>query len=572
MSLVSMSIMGGILIIVVTIIRLLSHRCLPARFFVLLWMIISLRMLIPWSFTVELRLPVSLYQLSSFPSAEGALETVQNNQSGRTKQESAPGEDRPANVPYQEPGFFNRVKQGQNTLERYHIILWIVWLAGIVACIGSICLRGHEEHQILKEAIPLTEEELKQLKEYIRQINQDGIPLSCFLLNEDSKKRSYYYVSDRIRTPVTVGVFHPRIVLSRTMTSEEPGQLMYVLLHESVHVRRKDTLMKAICLTAVCVHWFNPLGWIMFHFLKQDIEYACDEAVIQITGSGHRKKYANSIVLMASAHVPSSTFSAGFSAEVLRRRIIHIMKHEDHKARSIGCTLFLVVFMTLSFVRGEAYAVQKTLSENPVISETEPVSSEVPDTITDQWIKRTYFNSDGTAVTEEENQVDEKGSIIKSSVHHVEGVPEGTITEYALDSLGRRRKGEVYRENGLSAGITLEYLYQDNSDRVSGIRIHESSEVRMEEYQYDDAGNEISCTVKDSSENVIMSTQTVNTYNANGQIEKSESVTYFGDSEQNKEETPQLKTSVFQYDELGRITREDLYSDGTGIGYYEYIY
>lgn len=572
MLLVSMSIMGGILIMVAIIIRLLSKRRLPARFFVLLWMIISLRMLIPWSFAVDFHLPVSLYQLSSFPSTESSSEIEQNNKPGRTRQESTPREDHTAGAADHGTDFFDRVKQGQNTLEGYQTILWIVWLAGIVVCISFMCLRGHEEHQILKEAIPLTEKELQELKEYIRLINHDCIPLSCFLLNNESRIRAYY-VSDRIRTPVTVGVFRSRIVLSRTMTSEEPGQLMYVLLHECVHMRRRDTLIKALCLTAACIHWFNPFAWIMFHFLKQDVEYACDEAVIQITGPEHRKKYANSIVLMASAHAPSFPVSAGFSAEVLKRRIIRIMQYKEHKVRSIGCVLFLGIFMTLSFVRGKAYAVQNTLSASPVILETEPILSELPEKSYAQWIKRTFFNKNGEAVTKEENLIDEKGNVIKNTVHHIARVPEGSITEYSLDSTGRRLKGQVYREDGSLAGITLEYIYPDGSDRLSSVRIHESSEVRVEEYQYDSAGNVISCTVKDASGNVIMSTQTDNTYDTNGQLEKSESVTYFGNSEQNKEgETLQRKVSVFQYDNLGRMTKEDLYNEGIRIGYYEYYY
>ena len=573
MSFMSMSIWGSILIIAVSTIRSLGRRYLPARFFVLLWIVISLRLLVPWSFDINLGQHYPLFPKVPFSDADGADSSVNAKQNGQLEKEKQTGTTtKNSAIGTDDFGtkILNRVKHGQNTLEHHKAVFGIAWLAGIIACLGCIYFKGHDEHQILKESILLTKEELQQLKEYIRMMNQNDIPLSCFLLDE-CRLSHVYYVSDRTRTPVTVGVFRPRIVLSRTMTSEEPGQLMYVLLHECVHVKRKDTLIKTICLLAVCAHWFNPFGWIMFHFLKQDIEYACDEAVIQITGPEHRKKYANSIVLMATSHEFNSLINTGFSADVLKRRIIRIMKYKDYtKTKFIGCAAFLIIFVMLSFVREKVYAVKDVPSEGTVISETESNTLSTAEEAADQWVKKIYYNSNGGAVTEEVNYLDEKGNIVKNTVHHLAGVPEGSITEFSLDSSGRHLTGQVYRENGTSAGITLDYLYSDSSDRVSGILINESGEKKSEEYQYDSAGNVISCTVKDDSGNEIMNTHTINTYDASsGQLEKSESVTRFGNSEEDK---PQTKTSLFHYDNLGRLVREDLYNEDTEIGYYEYYY
>ena len=74
----------------------------------------------------------------------------------------------------------------------------------------------------------------------------------------------------------------------------------------------------------------------------------------------------------------------------------------------------------------------------------------------------------------------------------------------------------------------------------------------------------------DASGNEIMITQTVNTYDdASGRLKKSESATRFNASE---EDTVQTTMSTFQYDDLGRLSREDLYNEGSKIGYYEYYY
>lgn len=96
--------------------------------------------------------------------------------------------------------------------------------------------------------------------------------------------------SDRITTPLAVGIISPRIILPKTMDINNTQSISYVLTHEYFHLRRFDMLRKVFILCAVCVHWFNPLVWVMSILLNRDLEMTCDEEVLKHFGANKTTK------------------------------------------------------------------------------------------------------------------------------------------------------------------------------------------------------------------------------------------------------------------------------------------
>ena len=90
--------------------------------------------------------------------------------------------------------------------------------------------------------------------------------------------------SDRIDTPLTYGMFRPVILLPKSLDRNGGERLSFVLAHELVHVRRWDALSKCFLCAAVCVHWFNPLVWVMLLLAGRDLEVSCDQKVVQMYG------------------------------------------------------------------------------------------------------------------------------------------------------------------------------------------------------------------------------------------------------------------------------------------------
>ncbi|MDE7130294.1 MAG: hypothetical protein K2O65_00645 [Lachnospiraceae bacterium] len=161
-------------------------------------------------------------------------------------------------------------------------------------------------------------------------------------------------MSDRIDTPLTYGVIHPVILLSKGTEWEKTEQLEYVLWHEYMHIRYADSVLKLAVVTALSIHWFNPLVWVMYILLNRDIELACDESVVRRCGVDDRSAYANMLICMESKRSGLMPLCNNFSQNAIEERVRAIMKI---KKISLGAVIFaagLVVGVTTAFATSSA--------------------------------------------------------------------------------------------------------------------------------------------------------------------------------------------------------------------------
>ena len=109
------------------------------------------------------------------------------------------------------------------------------------------------------------------------------------------------YITDNIASPFVKGIFKPRIYLPARLGAKEQE---YIILHEKVHIRRFDYIIKPVAFAALCVHWFNPFVWIAFVLFCKDMEMSCDEAVINKMGEDIRADYSVSLLnLSTNPHI-----------------------------------------------------------------------------------------------------------------------------------------------------------------------------------------------------------------------------------------------------------------------------
>ena len=109
--------------------------------------------------------------------------------------------------------------------------------------------------------------------------------------------RDNIYLADYIDTPFVIGVIRPRIYLP---SSIEEDKAAHILLHEQCHIRFLDPAVKLVYFGALCMHWFNPLVWLAFFLMSQDMEMRCDEAVMKKLDADARMDYASSLLAFAS--------------------------------------------------------------------------------------------------------------------------------------------------------------------------------------------------------------------------------------------------------------------------------
>lgn len=105
--------------------------------------------------------------------------------------------------------------------------------------------------------------------------------------------RDNIYICDYIGSPFIFGTFRPKIYLPSGLKEE---QLRYVLAHEYVHLRRRDHWWKPLGFLLLTLYWFNPLLWVAYILLCQDIEQACDERVIGTLDLSGRKAYSMALL------------------------------------------------------------------------------------------------------------------------------------------------------------------------------------------------------------------------------------------------------------------------------------
>lgn len=124
----------------------------------------------------------------------------------------------------------------------------------------------------------------------------------------------------------------------------------YVLEHEYVHIQHFDGIAKLIMITALCVHWFNPLVWAMYILVNRDIELSCDEKVIRIFGENVKSAYALTLINMEERKSALFPLCNNFSKNAIEERIEAIMKTRrgTKSAIIIACALVVITIMVFA--------------------------------------------------------------------------------------------------------------------------------------------------------------------------------------------------------------------------------
>ncbi len=158
-----------------------------------------------------------------------------------------------------------------------------------------------------------------------------------------------FYTNDLISSPLLIGFFRPCIILPTTNISED--DLKYTLLHELTHFKRKDMFYKWLVQITTCLHWFNPLVYIMGHEISRECELSCDEEMIRTLNEKERRKYGDTLLhAMALGGKYKDTVSSvtlNESKELLKERLGAILNFKENskaaKTIMLGLTFLLIV-------------------------------------------------------------------------------------------------------------------------------------------------------------------------------------------------------------------------------------
>lgn len=181
-----------------------------------------------------------------------------------------------------------------------------VWAAGAAMSATFFMVRYVMWGRILREALPIQK---------VPDIDEEMFTFMGIRV----------YVSDRIASPVTYGIFQQKVLLPKYYMELTREQLKYILIHEKVHIDGHDNLNKSLVILALCIHWFNPFAWLMYVCYNRDLELACDEKVIRQVGEDSRKVYAGVLISLAQGRPAVKPVYSGFAQNAVKERIIMIM-------------------------------------------------------------------------------------------------------------------------------------------------------------------------------------------------------------------------------------------------------
>ena len=149
-----------------------------------------------------------------------------------------------------------------------------------------------------------------------------------------------------ISTPFVIGIIKPVICLPADIEQE---YIEYVVAHESAHIKRKDNIWKTLAFLILSVYWFNPLMWVSFVLLSQDIEFACDEKVIKEHGTNYKKPY--SMALMNCSSTEDRTITSLALGEIsVKDRIRKIVDYKKPPFWAATLSIVLCAVMAVCFL------------------------------------------------------------------------------------------------------------------------------------------------------------------------------------------------------------------------------
>ena len=319
MSLLQMSFSGAVFITAVVMIRAAAINKLPKKTFLVLWELVMVRLLIPFSIPSVF----SVYTLVTHGLSSAALPEVTTDY----------------NMPVVEGVFAvtGGMKQPPADILSSVSLWFIVWCAGMIPAALFFVISYLRCLMEFRTALPVR-------SHYVEK----------WLEQQTLKRPVLVRQSDRISTPLTYGIFRPVILMPKKTDWKNEKQLQYILTHEYVHIYRYDTVTKLLAACALCVHWFNPFVWVMYRLFNRDIELACDESVIRQFGEKSKSAYSLMLINMEAAKSGLLPFCNNFSKNAVEERITAIMKMKKTSLFAICMAAMLIVGVTTTFATSAA--------------------------------------------------------------------------------------------------------------------------------------------------------------------------------------------------------------------------
>ena len=303
LKLLNLSISASWLVLAVLVLRLISKRS-PKWVNVLLWGIVALRLVLPFSIESA---------LSLIPSAETVSPAAVQFDPAPTITSGVSVIDNAVNPSLSE--HFSAVPTASvNPLYVWTEIAGWVWLIGLGAML------------------------LYALVSYLRLRRRVSVSLPI---------QDHIYLCDAISSPFILGVVKPHIYLPSGL---DEVQRQNVLSHERAHLARRDHWWKPLGFALLAVYWFNPVLWLAYALLCRDIELACDERVIRTMDESAVKTYSTVLLACSMPRKAVITCPLAFGEVGVKERVKNALHYKKPAFWVVAASVAVCVVVAVCFL------------------------------------------------------------------------------------------------------------------------------------------------------------------------------------------------------------------------------
>ena len=347
LKLLNLSISASWLVLAVLVLRLISKRS-PKWVNVLLWGIVALRLVLPFSIESA---------LSLIPSAETVSPAVVQFAPAPTITSGVSVIDNAVNPSLSE--HFSAVPTASvNPLYVWTEIAGWVWLIGLGAML------------------------LYALVSYLRLRRRVSVSLPV---------QDHIYLCDAISSPFILGVVKPHIYLPSDL---DEVQRQNVLAHEQAHLARRDHWWKPLGFALLAVYWFNPVLWLAYTLLCRDIELACDERVIRTMDESAVKTYSTVLLACSMPRKAVITCPLAFGEVGVKERVRNALHYKKPAFWVVAASVAVCVVVAVCFLTDPEHETMKW-AKNLRVDDVVRVELTIMPQATDKQYKD--FNADEIA-------------------------------------------------------------------------------------------------------------------------------------------------------------------------------
>lgn len=159
--------------------------------------------------------------------------------------------------------------------------------------------------------------------------------------------RDNIYQSESVASPFVLGIIKPKIYLPFNMNEQD---MEHVIAHEQAHLRRKDHWWKPIGFLILTLHWFNPMVWVGYILLCRDIELACDEKVVKNLNNEQRADYSQALLSCSIKRRMITACPVAFGEVGVKNRVKSVLNYKKPAFWMIILSFVLLVAVAVCFL------------------------------------------------------------------------------------------------------------------------------------------------------------------------------------------------------------------------------